>query len=154
MLKIHISMPKKNVYSKDALSIANGILTIGHRCFDRYKLHSEEVLKRNLAQTIDPQARCQRFVAYDRKTGEPLATSNINFFHKLGLGFMWGGSTVPEARGRGVYTALVTARMQVARSLGIQRIGLYALRETSAPIIEKQGFEKHGSMEFWIQDFA
>ena len=64
---------------------------------------------------------------------------------------MWGGATLPEARGQGTYTALVTARMADARSLGLARIGLYAIIDTSGPIVEKQGFEKHGLVTFWFK---
>ena len=121
-------------------------------CFERYIPRSEELLIRDLEMTIDPQARCYRFVAYDRVNGEPLATSNMNLYPQLSLGFMWGGSTLPEARGRGVYSALVTKRMRIADQLGLTRIGLYALRGTSGPIIERQGFERHGPCEFWEND--
>ena len=97
-------------------------------------------------------ARCLRFVAYDKKDRQPLSTGGVNLFPKLGLAFMWAGCTIPEARGRGIYSALVTERMRYARSHGIQHLGLYAMRDTSGPIVQAQGFEKHGPVYFFEKD--
>jgi hypothetical protein len=65
------------------------------------------------------------------------------------FGFLWAGGTVPSGRGRGAYSALVTARIEAARALGLPRVGLYARVDTSAPIVAAQGFERHGPMTFW-----
>ena len=105
--------------------------------------------KKELWMCTGPNARCLRFVAYDKKSNQPLSTGGVNLFPKLGLAFMWAGCTVPEARGRGVYSALVTERMRHARSHGIQPLGLYAMRDTSGPIVQAQGFEKHGPVYFF-----
>ena len=43
--------------------------------------------------------------------------------------------------------------MKAAQALGLTRIGIYALRETSGPIIAKQGFDQHGAVEQWTQSF-
>ena len=122
-------------------------------CFEQAKPSDEHTIKNNLAGCTGPDARCRRYLAYDTVTGQPLAAGSVNIFSEQGVGFMWGGATMPDARGRGVYSALVTARMKDAQEHGLQRIGLYALRTTSGPIIERQGFEKHGSVHFWIQKF-
>ena len=118
-------------------------------CFERYQPRGTEALQADLKATQGAESRCLRFVAYDLNDYTPLATAALNLFAEQRVGFMWGGSTVPEARGRGVYSALITHRMQVARALNLERIGLYALRGTSGPIIERQGFDRHGPVEFW-----
>ena len=123
-------------------------------CFERYQPKDEETLRFDLKSTQGPAARCWRFVAYDRDTGEPLATSALNLFHEQRVGFMWGGSTIPDARGRGVYSALITYRMNLAQSQGLKRIGLHALRDSSGPIIAHQGFERHGPLQFWSKDMS
>ena len=112
---------------------------------------SDTQLEEELVGSVGPDARCRRFVAYDAHNGDPLATGCLNLYPALGLGFMWGGSTVAWARGRGVYSALVTTRMKMAQSLGIQRLGLYARRNTSGLIVQAQGFEKHGLYFSWIR---
>jgi ribosomal protein S18 acetylase RimI-like enzyme len=54
-----------------------------------------------------------------------------------------GGATLPEARGRGVYTALVHARWRETVERGVPRIVVSA-GPMSAPILQKLGFERLG----------
>jgi GNAT superfamily N-acetyltransferase len=51
-----------------------------------------------------------------------------------------GGSTLPEARGRGCYRALVRARWDEAVRLGTPGLAVQAQYGTSAPILRKLGF--------------
>jgi hypothetical protein len=55
--------------------------------------------------------------------------------------FMAGGSTVPWARGRGVYRALVRARWEAAVERGTPALAVQA-GAMSAPILPRLGFEK------------
>jgi hypothetical protein len=55
--------------------------------------------------------------------------------------FMAGGSTVPWARGRGVYRALVRARWDAAVARGTPAVAVQA-GAMSAPILPRLGFEK------------
>jgi GNAT superfamily N-acetyltransferase len=93
--------------------------------------------------------RVHRFVAYDEATGEPLSSGGVTLFPALRFGFLWAGGTVPEARGRGAYSAVLEARIRRARERGIAHVGLYAVVDTSAPIVLNQGFERHGRMTYW-----
>ncbi len=65
---------------------------------------------------------------------------------------LFGGATLPRARGRGAYRALVHARWQEA-----QRHGLTALvtqgGAMSAPILERLGFEPVGRVEMLLDEF-
>lgn len=58
---------------------------------------------------------------------------------------LWGGAVLPEARRRGIYTDLLLARLHDATSRG----GVLALVkgriDTSAPILARAGFVRHGS---------
>jgi GNAT superfamily N-acetyltransferase len=54
--------------------------------------------------------------------------------------FLAGGSTLPEARGRGCYRALVRARWDEAVRLGIPGLAVQAQYGTSTPILRKLGF--------------
>jgi GNAT superfamily N-acetyltransferase len=56
-----------------------------------------------------------------------------------------GGATLPEARGRGVYTALVHARWRETVARGVPRIVVSA-GPMSAPILQKLGFERLGGV--------
>jgi hypothetical protein len=94
----------------------------------------------------------QRFVAYDETSGEPIASAGLTTYPDLEFGFLWAGATVPHARGRGAYSALVAARVQRAGELGLKSAGLYAKLDTSAPIVSKQGFARYGRMIYWQRD--
>jgi len=127
--------------------------SVMRECFEHYTGTREEAMERDLALCIGPDARCRRYIARDVSSNAPLAVGALNIYPAEKVGFLWGGATIPDARGRGVYSALVTARMEVAKSLGLSRIGLYAMKNTSSPIVEKQGFEKHGKVTFWVKKF-
>jgi GNAT superfamily N-acetyltransferase len=63
---------------------------------------------------------------------------------------MLGGAVVPEARGQGVYTALVLARWAHASKRGAQRLVVGAGPQ-SAPILESLGFESMGKIRLLKQ---
>ncbi len=100
------------------------------------------------------RGRVHRFVARDRETGTPLASAGLNTFPALGVGFLWGGGTHPDHRGRGAYRALVAARLDRARALGCGAVGVYARDTTSDPILAGLGFVRHGTMLTWLRPAA
>lgn len=57
------------------------------------------------------------------------------------LVYLSGAAIRPDQRGRGGYRALVAARLAGARQRGLERAGTHAREMTSAPILEKLGFE-------------
>ena len=122
-------------------------LDAGARGFDRAVRIPEAGLARQLEMCTGPAARTARFVVYAQD--EPVAAGNINRYDALGFGFLWAGATVPEYRGRGAYRALLGARCRWARARGMERVGLYANRKTSAPVVAGLGFSKHGPMAYW-----
>ena len=123
--------------------------TVACQAFSKIKPKSDKELTKELSMCTRTPPRCLRFVAYDKQTRVPLASGGLNIYPTLSLGFMWAGCTVAHARGRGIYSAVVTERMKYAKAQGIDRIGLYAMRDTSGPIVEAQGFDKHGPIFFW-----
>ena len=54
--------------------------------------------------------------------------------------FLAGGATLPEARGRGCYRALVRARWDEAMALGLPGLAVQAQYKSSAPILRRLGF--------------
>ncbi|MBM75175.1 MAG: hypothetical protein CMK59_07225 [Proteobacteria bacterium] len=120
--------------------------------FPKSKSKEDAELEKELRMCTGKHARCLRFVAYNKNTQEPLSTGGLNLYPHLAFGFMWGGCTAPHARGRGVYSAVVTSRMKQAKIYGLKNIGLYAMRTTSGPIVEAQRFTKHGPIFFWGTD--
>jgi GNAT superfamily N-acetyltransferase len=73
--------------------------------------------------------------------GEPVGFGRAVFAPWAAL--LLGGATLPEARGRGVYTALVHARWREAVARGVPRMVVSA-GPMSAPILEKLGFVRLG----------
>jgi GNAT superfamily N-acetyltransferase len=63
---------------------------------------------------------------------------------------MLGGAVLPEARGQGVYRALVLARWAHAAERGAQRL-LVGAGPQSAPILESMGFEPMGRIRLLKQ---
>jgi GNAT superfamily N-acetyltransferase len=119
------------------------------RAFDEFRAPAEDEIRLELERCTRPGARTSRYVVWDDATGQPLTAAGMNLYPELRFGFLWAGGTVPEARGRGAYSAIVAARIAHARRLGFSRVGLYARTTTSAPIVAKQGFARCGRMTYW-----
>lgn len=63
---------------------------------------------------------------------------------------LWGGSVLEEARGRGVYRALLAARLDYAREHGLT-MGLVKGRvQTSGPILRRAGFTVFGQERSYV----
>ncbi|MEM7437666.1 MAG: hypothetical protein AAF436_21110 [Myxococcota bacterium] len=107
----------------------------------------EQHERQRLADCQDPAGRVHRFVAYE--SGEPVSGGAMTLFPSLAFAMLWRGGTVPHARGRGLYRAVLKERMRFASSRGTTLVGLYAKLATSAPIVARLGFEGHGRMTFW-----
>ncbi|MEL6348078.1 MAG: hypothetical protein AAFV53_33530 [Myxococcota bacterium] len=124
-------------------------IAVAVEAFGHIGTSDEAILRDELAECTRPQARVHRFVVYDAATGAPISSGGLNHHPDLQLGFLWSGGTVPNARGRGAYSALVAARVDAARRLGIRWVGTYARKSSSSPIIGKQGFQIMGTMRYW-----
>jgi len=119
------------------------------RAFPGGRAFTQMELEHDLRNCTGPNARVQRFVAYDDKSGRPLSSGGMTLYPALGFGLLWAGGTIPEARGRGAYAAILGARIKRARELGFDYVGLYAMVNTSAPIVLRHGFRAYGSMTYW-----
>jgi GNAT superfamily N-acetyltransferase len=78
---------------------------------------------------------------YLASVGEtPAACGWIRFRPGGAFAGLWGGATIPELRHRGIYTALVGARLDEARRRGVRYVTVDA-GQMSRPILEKLGFQ-------------
>ena len=98
-----------------------------------------------LSRCAAPEGRVHRYVVFDA-TGAPVSAGGLTAFPDLGFGLLWAGGTIPSARARGAYRALLQARVHEARRLGLDAVGLYARVTTSWPIVTRLGFATHGTM--------
>lgn len=73
--------------------------------------------------------------------GQPASTAWIRFHPGTQFASLWGGSTIPGFRKRGLYTALLAVRAAEARTKGHRFLTVDA-SEMSRPILQKHGFIK------------
>ena len=87
------------------------------------------------------------FVAY--AGGRPVAAARLELPPGRSFAGLWGGGTVPDFRGRGIYRALVMERARAARQAGYRYLRVDA-RDTSRPILARLGFTALTSVTEWV----
>lgn len=80
--------------------------------------------------------------------GEPAGAGGLTLFPPAGA-IINGGSVRPKFRGRGIYRALVAARLDIARDAGASGLNVWG-GEMSAPILAGLGFQKVGWRRFYV----
>lgn len=110
---------------------------------------TEASLAADLAGCTGDGARTQRFVAWSRD-GRALSAGSVNLYPHLRTALLWGGGTLAEARGRGLYRSVVAARVAWARARGMEVVGLFAREHTSLPVVERLGFAQGGRLDTWV----
>jgi GNAT superfamily N-acetyltransferase len=80
--------------------------------------------------------------------GEPAGAGGIGLFPPGG-GTINGGSVRPKFRGRGVYRALLAARLDIAREAGLAGLAVWG-GDMSRPILAGLGFETVGWRRFYL----
>lgn len=71
------------------------------------------------------------------------------FHTTAGITLLVGAATLPRARGRGVYRALLRHRLASGRAAGSRVAIIQANDETSAPICRKVGFVEACRLRYW-----
>lgn len=71
--------------------------------------------------------------------GRIVSSARLEIVPGTEFGGLWGGSTLAEWRGRGIYRALIAHRARVALARGIEYLQVDAT-EFSRPILERLGF--------------
>ena len=74
--------------------------------------------------------------------GQPVSGGRVDFEDGVEFAGLFGGITLPEYRGRGLYRATVAKRAELARERGYRWLYSDAL-PTSRPILERLGFVAH-----------
>ncbi len=91
------------------------------------------------------------YVAYDN--GKPVSSGRLELAPGKAFAGLYGGGTMPAQQGRGVYRALVAARIDEARRQG-HRYATVDARETSRPILERLGFKPLATIRGWTLNQA
>jgi GNAT superfamily N-acetyltransferase len=79
-------------------------------------------------------------VVLARIDGTP-AGSAVMRMEPTGVAYLRNAFTLPEFRGRGLYLAMIAARLAMAREAGCRAAVVQAQTHTSSPILKKRGFE-------------
>jgi GNAT superfamily N-acetyltransferase len=106
-----------------------------------------------LAMT-DGKVQNRGYFAYLDGGTDPVAWSYLVYLPDSPIVLLGGAATVPEHRGRGIYSALVAKRLADARADGRSAAVIQAVRSTSAPICAKLGFREVCGLEFYAWEGA
>jgi GNAT superfamily N-acetyltransferase len=79
-----------------------------------------------------------------------VSAGRVEFHDGTEFASLWGGGTLPEWRGRGVFRALVGHRAVLARERGFRYLQVDAL-PASRPILERMGFQPLAKTAPWIK---
>lgn len=82
---------------------------------------------------------CRRRTGSPCAGGSPVAGGRVDFHPGTEFASLWGGCTLPEWRGRGVFRALVTHRAALAAARGFRYLQLDGSPD-SRPILRRLGF--------------
>lgn len=140
-----------NFYVKKVETVADMKAFYGlfEKNFKRPFEKTEKDMEADLALSSPEVDRAVRFMVYCSRTNLPVSSAGIFKHPKLRFGFLFGGNTLPEYRGRGAYSLLLEERIKEARLSGLDLVGLNARIDSSAPIVEKRGFTRCGITAFW-----
>lgn len=89
------------------------------------------------------------YVAVEKDSGKKVGFSGMTMDREAGYAILDGSGVLPSYRRNGVYRAMVSKRLQVAREKGIEYLIIHAMKNTSAPICEKLGFRKICKLDFY-----
>jgi GNAT superfamily N-acetyltransferase len=116
--------------------------------------HDQQDLRRSILRRLQiaPEETDMFVVTAD---GAPISSSRIEYLPSSEFAALWGGSTEPQWRGKGIYRAQVSRRAQLAAERGYQYLMVLA-SENSRPILTALGFEtiSHVTRYLWKADDA
>jgi ribosomal protein S18 acetylase RimI-like enzyme len=100
--------------------------------------HSHQDLRRSiLARLESAPFESEMFVVI--ADGLPVSAARVEFLPNRDFATLWGGGTLPEWRGRGIYKALVSTRAQRAQARQYKYLVVLA-SDQSRPILQNLGF--------------
>ena len=82
--------------------------------------------------------------------GEPAGSAGLTLYPPAG-GIINGGAVLERFRGRGVYRAMVAARLEMAREAGVPGVSVWG-GPMSRPILTRLGFEQVGWRRFYLDE--
>lgn len=133
--------PELEVRWRTTLEIARDANRVGTTVFDGSKARDEELARRAAADRETIAAGTGgSVVAY--LGGAPVGVAAVVIAD--GVARLWGGGVLEARRGRGVYRALVAARMTYGAAHGATMALTQGRTATSSPILQRIGFVSYG----------
>lgn len=128
-------LPRHDVRRLTDTSGLRDLMTVHQAVWGDDTMGMESRLARELRDQPD---RTSCYVAY--VDGMAASAARLNFDPNSRFASLWGGSTVPAFRKRGLFTSLVAVRAQEALRRGARFLTVDA-RPMSRPILERIGFK-------------
>ena len=88
------------------------------------------------------------FIAYDNN--KPIAFGGLSKLKGTFIGLLSGSATLPEYRKQGIYSGMLKIRYDKAKKEGLEYLIIQGKAETSAPIAQKNGFEKICNLDVYV----
>jgi GNAT superfamily N-acetyltransferase len=107
-----------------------------------------DVIAMQERRRLNLRAAGHRHLLLATVNGEPAGSAGIGLFPPGGAAIN-GGSVRSKFRGRGIYRALVAARLEIARHGGVDGLCVWG-GDMSGPILVKLGFQKVGWRRFYL----
>ncbi len=98
---------------------------------------------------VRDRLKTRLYLAFMDGIDEPVASATSVFLPNEPIIRLGGATTVPEHRGKGVYSSLVARRLADARDDGAEAAVIEAVRTTSAPVCRKLGFTEICGLELY-----
>jgi len=98
----------------------------------------------------DSLLKRRAYMAYLPESDVPVAYASMIYLPDQPIVVLYCAATLEEARGRGVYTSLVSRRLADAYRDGAQAAVIQAVRDSSAPICRKLGFVELCNLDWYI----
>lgn len=108
----------------------------------------QDILRADMQET---PGKLSVYAAY--ADDKPASSAWIYYYPDRQFAELYGGATIPEARGKGLYTALVKARAREARERGVRFLTVDA-SPMSRPVLEKLGFTFLTFTQPFVMDFS
>jgi hypothetical protein len=120
------------------------LLELTLKCFPQLfkDISSVKALKENRIEIAEKTGdQFLNYGVYTKKNNIPVGFASMVIKKDLpNIGYLSGAGTDIEYRKKGIYTSLLTGRIQEAKRIGLEYLITDAEEKTSAPILEKHGF--------------
>ncbi len=116
-------------------------LQIVGKCFNWTKEQIDARRPQFFERAKDPKAREYDVGFLARLNGKPVADARVIL--RTGIAYLGGASTLPEYRGRRIYSTLLRKRLEVAHERGYNVAMIHA-EPMSRRVVSKYGFKEYG----------